>query len=91
MVEAMVALVVLAVGMLGIAARAAVPYLEKLLAENSVIEIAPIAGIARKSIDAVVAEFRQRSDEVRVDARVEDLRLTGLEYDSKILRASSNF
>jgi Domain of unknown function (DUF4403) len=71
---------------LGIAARAAVPYLEKLLAENSVIEIAPIAGIARKSIDAVVAEFQQRSDEVRVDARVEDLRLTGLEYDSKTLR-----
>jgi hypothetical protein len=73
-------------GVLGIAARAAVPYLEKLLAENSVIEIAPIARIARKSIDAVVAEFQQRSDEVRVDARVEDLRLTGLEYDSKTLR-----
>ena len=73
-------------GMLGIAARAAVPYLEKLLAENAAIEIAPIATIARQSIDAAVTEFRQRSDGIRVDARVNDLRLATLEYDAKTLR-----
>ncbi len=73
-------------GMLGIAARAAVPYLEKLLAENAAIEIAPIATIARQSIDAAVSEFRQRNDGIRVDARVNDLRLADLEYDAKTLR-----
>ena len=73
-------------GTLGIAARAAVPYLQKLLADNALIEIAPIADIARKSVDAAVADFRQRSDGVNADARVDDLRLAALEYDSKTLR-----
>jgi hypothetical protein len=73
-------------GTLGIAARAAVPYLQQLLSDNAVIEIAPIADIARRSVDAAVADFQKRSDGVRADARVEDLRLAGLEYDSKTLR-----
>jgi hypothetical protein len=75
-----------AFGALGIAARAAVPYLEKLLAENATIELAPIAATARKAVEAAVAEFRQRGEGVRVDARIDDLRLAGLEYDSKTLR-----
>jgi hypothetical protein len=75
-----------AFGALGIAARAAVPYLEKLLAENATIELAPIAATARKAVEAAVAEFRQRDEGVRVDARIDDLRLAGLEYDSKTLR-----
>jgi hypothetical protein len=73
-------------GTLGIAARAAVPYLQKLLADNALIEIAPIADIARKSVDAAVSDFRKRSEGVNADARVDDLRLAGLEYDSKTLR-----
>jgi hypothetical protein len=75
-----------AFGALGIAARAAVPYLEKLLAENATIELAPIAATARKAVEAAVAEFRQRGEGVRVHARIDDLRLAGLEYDSKTLR-----
>jgi hypothetical protein len=73
-------------GMLGVAARAAVPYLQKLLAENAAIEIAPLAALARNSIDAAVTEFKQSGDGIRVDARVEGLRLAGLEYDAKTLR-----
>jgi hypothetical protein len=73
-------------GMLGVAARAAVPYLQKLLAENAAIEIAPLAALARNSIDAAVTEFQQSGDGIRVDARVAGLRLAGLEYDAKTLR-----
>jgi hypothetical protein len=51
-----------AFGALGIAARAAVPYLETALAENAVIELAPMADEARKKVAASVAEFRQDTE-----------------------------
>jgi hypothetical protein len=75
-----------AFGMLGAAARAAVPYLEKALAENAVIDLVPVADSARKNIAAAVADFRKRTDGVRVDAEVVDLRLVDLEFDAKTLR-----
>jgi hypothetical protein len=72
--------------MLGAAARAAVPYLEKALAENAVIDLVPVADSARKNIAAAVADFRKRTDSVRVDAELVDLRLVDLEFDAKTLR-----
>jgi uncharacterized protein DUF4403 len=75
-----------AFGMLGAAARAAVPYLEKALAENAVIDLVPVADSARKNIAAAVADFRKSTDSVRVDAEVVDLRLVDLEFDAKTLR-----
>jgi hypothetical protein len=75
-----------AFGMLGVAARAAVPYLVKALAEHAVIDLVPLADNARKSIEAAVAEFRKRTDSVRVDAEVADLRLVDLQFDAKTLR-----
>jgi hypothetical protein len=73
-------------GALGVAARAAVPYLEKALAENAVIDLVPAADNARRSIEAAVADFRKRTDSVRVDAEVVDLRLVDLAFDAKTLR-----
>ena len=64
-----------AFGVLGAAARAAVPYLERALAENAVIDLAPGADSVRRSIEAEVADFRKRTDSIRVDAEVVDLRL----------------
>jgi hypothetical protein len=75
-----------AFGMLGAAARAAVPYLEKALAEHAVIDLVPVADNARKNIETAVADFRKRTDSVRVDAEVVDLRLVDLEFDAKTLR-----
>jgi hypothetical protein len=75
-----------AFGMLGAAARAAMPYLEKALAENAIIDLAPGAESVRKSIEAEVADFRKRTDSIRVDAEVVDLRLSGLEFDATTLR-----
>jgi uncharacterized protein DUF4403 len=75
-----------AFGLLGLAARTAVPYLEKTLAENAVIDLVPLAANGRRSIEAAIADFQRTADGVRVDAVVDDLRLAGIEFDAKTLR-----
>jgi hypothetical protein len=75
-----------AFGLLGLAARAAVPYLERALADNSTVDLAQFATNARRSIDAAIADFQRTASGVRVDATATDLRLVGLEFDSKVLR-----
>lgn len=75
-----------AFGLLGAAARAAIPYVQDALAENAVIDLKPFAADARAKIGETLAEFRQSTDGVRVDAAVNDLRMTGIEFDSKTLR-----
>jgi hypothetical protein len=75
-----------AFGLLGMAARAAVPYLERALADNSTVDLAQFATNARRSIDMAIADFQRTASGVRVDASATDLRLVGLEFDSKVLR-----
>ncbi|MGB7855791.1 MAG: DUF4403 family protein, partial [Pseudolabrys sp.] len=75
-----------AFGLLDVAARAAVPYLEKALAENAVIDLVPLAANARKSIEAAISDFRKSADGVRVEAAVTGLRLVGIAFDAKMLR-----
>jgi len=75
-----------AFGLLGAAARAAMPYLQDALAENAVIDLKPFAADAKQKISAAIADFRQQTEGVRVDAAVTDLRLVGIEFDSKTLR-----
>jgi hypothetical protein len=75
-----------AFGLLGAAAKAAVPYLQAALAKNAVVDLKPFAASARKSIEGAIADFRQQQDGVRVDAAVTALRLVGIEFDSKMLR-----
>jgi hypothetical protein len=54
------------------------------LADNSTA--AQFATNARRSIDAAIADFQRTASGVRVDATATDLRLVGLEFDSKVLR-----
>jgi len=75
-----------AFGLLGAAARAAIPYVQDALAENAVIDLKPFAADARTKIGSVLAEFRQSNEAVRVDAAVSDLRLAGIDFDSRTLR-----
>ncbi len=76
-----------AFGLLGAAARAAVPYVEKALAERATIDLKPFATNAQQRIAAVINEFRTSSaDGVRVDAAVTSVRLASIAYDSKTLR-----
>jgi hypothetical protein len=75
-----------AFGLIGTAARAAVPYLQKALADNAVVDLKPFAATALKNIDGALADFKRPADGVEVEASVKDLRLTGIEFDSTTLR-----
>jgi hypothetical protein len=75
-----------AFGLLGTAARAAMPYLEGALKENAVIDLKPFAGRVRQSIAAALADFRKQDDGVAVEAEVTDIRLTDIAFDDKTLR-----
>jgi hypothetical protein len=78
-----------AFGLLGPATRAAIPYVQKTLAEKAVIDLKPFANDARAKIAAALAEFQQAGNGVRVDAAVNGLRLTGIEFDAKTLRVTA--
>ncbi len=75
-----------AFGLLGTAARAAMPYLQKALADKAVVDLKPFANDARAKIAAALKEFQQSGNGVRVDASVNGLRLTGIEFDARTLR-----
>ena len=62
-----------AFGLLGTAARAAIPYLQKALADNAVVDLKPFAASALKSIDASIHRFQKPADGVEVEASVTEL------------------
>ncbi len=70
-----------AFGILGAAARAAIPYLRDALAANAVVDLKPLSANARKSIEAAIKDFQEPVDGVEVEASVKDLRLVGIEFD----------
>jgi hypothetical protein len=75
-----------AFGVLGAAARAAIPYLQKALADNAVVDLKPFAANAQKSIEAAITDFQAPVDGVEVEAAVTGLRLVGIDFDSTTLR-----
>ena len=75
-----------AFGLLGAAARAAMPHLQKALAEKAVVDLKPFASNAQKKIAAVIADFQKNEDGVRVAAEITSLRLADIAFDSKTLR-----
>jgi hypothetical protein len=75
-----------AFGLLGAAAKAAMPYLQKALADRAQIDLKPFAANARDKIAAVMKEFRKSDDGVTVDAAVTGLRLVDIAFDAKTLR-----
>jgi Domain of unknown function (DUF4403) len=75
-----------AFGLLGAAAKAAVPYLERTLADNARVDLAPLTVNARKGIADALADFQRMTKGVRVDAEVDDVRLAAVEFDAKTLR-----
>jgi hypothetical protein len=75
-----------AFGLLGAAAQAAVPYLQKTLAEQAVVDLKPFAADAKKRIAAAVGDLVSQSPGLRANAAIDELRLVGIAYDSKTLR-----
>jgi hypothetical protein len=75
-----------AFGLLGTAARAAMPYLQKALADKAVVDLKPFASNAQKRIAAVISDFQKNEDGIRVAAEITTLQLAGIAFDSKTLR-----
>ena len=75
-----------AFGLLGSAARAAMPYLQKALADKATVDLKPFALNAQKRIAAVIADFQKNEDGIRVAADITSLRLANIAFDSKTLR-----
>ena len=75
-----------AFGLLGSAARAAMPLLQNALAERATIDLKPFASNAQKRIASVIADFQQNANGIRVGAEITSLRLAGIAFDSRTLR-----
>lgn len=75
-----------AFGLLGTAARAAIPYVQDALAENAVVDLKPFAANARESIASTLAEFRQSKNGISAETTVTAVRLVNIAFDAKTLR-----
>jgi hypothetical protein len=75
-----------AFGLLGAAARAAMPHLQRALTEKATIDLKPFATNAQKKIAAAIADFQKNEDGVRVAAEITSLQLADIAFDSKTLR-----
>lgn len=75
-----------AFGLLGEAAKAAVPHLQKTLADKAVIDLKPFAADAKKRIAAAVSGFTAQGGGLAANVAIDELRLVGIDYDDKTLR-----
>jgi hypothetical protein len=75
-----------ALGLLGVAAREAMPRLQQALADKAVVDLKPFAANAQKKVAAAIADFQKNEDGVRVAAEITSLQLAYIAFDSKTLR-----
>ena len=73
-------------GLLGAAARTAIPYFQETLEQYAVIDLASYAASARASIENVISDYDKQEDGLSTDADVTKVRLAGIEFDSQTLR-----
>jgi hypothetical protein len=75
-----------AFGLLGAAARAVMPHLQKVLAEKTTVDLKPFLGDAQKMVASAISDLQKNGDGVRVTADIANLALADIAYDSKTLR-----
>ena len=80
-----------AFGLLGLAARQAMPYLQQMVVQHAAIDLKPFATEAREKVAAAIAELRKSDQGVKIDAGINSLRLAEIAYDSKTLRIVAEF
>jgi Domain of unknown function (DUF4403) len=74
-----------ALGLLGEAAQAAVPYLQRALADQATIDLKPFAADAKKRMAAAASDFTGQGG-VTAHVVIDDVRLLGIAYDDATLR-----
>jgi Domain of unknown function (DUF4403) len=75
-----------AFGLLGAAARAVMPHLQRALTEKATVDLKPFASNAQKKIADAIADFQKNDDGVKVDASITSIGLSDIAFDSKTLR-----
>jgi hypothetical protein len=75
-----------AFGLIGAAAKSAIPYLRNALAERASIDLKPFAANAKARIAAAVADFSKPAAGVKANVAVNELRLVGIAFDAMTLR-----
>jgi Domain of unknown function (DUF4403) len=75
-----------AFGLLGTAARAVMPHLQRALYEKATVDLKPFAINAQNKIAEAIADFQKNENGVRVEADISSLRLADIAFDSKTLR-----
>jgi len=78
-----------AFGLLGDAARAAVPYLEKAISDKAVIDLKPEATNVQRRVGAMIAAYQRNEDGLRIASEISSLRLTDVTFDSAMLRVTA--
>lgn len=76
-------------GLIGVAAKTAIPSLQAALERNAVVDLKPALANARRSIDKALSDFRLHNEDIKVDATMTGLRLIGIEFDSRIVRVTA--
>jgi hypothetical protein len=75
-----------AFGLLGAAARAVMPHLQKALAEKATVDLKPFLGDAQKMVASAISDLQKSDDGVRVATEITSLNLADIAYDSRTLR-----
>ena len=79
-----------AFGLLGSAARAAMPYLQDAIAARATVDLKPFAAQAQQQIAGVIADMQKNDNGVKIAAQITSLQLGGITFDSKTLRVIAN-
>jgi hypothetical protein len=79
-----------AFGLLGSAARAAMPYLQDAIAARATVDLKPFAAQAQQQIAGVIADMQKNDNSVKIAAQITSLQLGGITFDSKTLRVIAN-
>ena len=75
-----------AFGLLGTAARAVMPQLQRAIIEKATLDLKPIAADAQKKIAAAIADYQKNEEGIRVEANIDSLQLSDIAFDSTTLR-----
>ena len=78
-----------AFGLLGAAARAVVPNLQRALLQKMTVDLKPFASNAQQKIAQAIGELQKNDDGVKIQAEINAIRLADIAYDAKTLRVTA--
>jgi uncharacterized protein DUF4403 len=75
-----------AFGLLGAAARAVMPHLQRSISEKATVDLKPMLGDTQKMVANAISDLQKNENGVRVTTEITRLQLADVAFDSKTLR-----